>query len=525
MLKKTQKRPKTCKNELIKPIKIDSNINSKISNQKDYLDYYDKLKDIYLIKNNNNSTLYNTENNILKLNNSNYIKNNNSFIPFHDSFYLKPKLKSRTFRINQEKNDKKIKIPMKNKIISLKKNKKFKTEDIKLDKEDLLLAAYKNNPEPLLESILRKTNLNKDYIKENDKDFFNNSNNRMKSALETMRKTKQNKEKRKLKINKNINQEKKLLLNKNEQYMELIQKKNNMNNINNNINNNSNVTFTNKKIEHCIAINNNCYNPILQYLDNTDYIRRNRFYRSKTENIDDIKNKNSNSKIKNNGLKTNNNFWNNFNEKSNNNLYYNKINIESIKSENDISKIKKKEYVDASSDTSLDNIFSNNFNNFQKKIINKENPNPIINKENPNPIINNSNINLGLNNNNKYKAYRPKYKLYKNSKYFNKSKKLNKIEDKKNNSNINDVKYYNFNYVVDLFGKKIELCKKPKILSNNNNFRNSSCKFYSCSNNINISLLRKNNFKKLKNIRSAQPNKDSNKDFIEDIEASITKKN
>ena len=554
MMKKTQKRPKTSKQALIKPLNIDSqnnSNNSKMSLQKGILDYYDKIRNLNISKNinnnvdisllssnqskqiinNNNNAHYfslnstSTENNnIFKSNNTNNIKKTNSFAQYHNSFYLRPKLKSRTFRLSKEKSERKI--STKNKIISLRKNKKFKTEDIKFYKGDLLMAAYKNNPEPLLESIFRKTNQNKELIKENEKNVFNYVNNRKKFSLELVRKNKENKEnkeKRKLKINKISGQKKIIIMNKNYQDIELIQKNNN-NNLNKDVNN---PFVNNKKIEHCIAINNNCYNPILQYLDNSDYIQRNRIYRSKTENIDDIKNdiknNDSNTIIQNKISKTNNNFWLNFPNQPKDNPLYNKINLEEKKSVDDINKIKKKVYADASSDTSLDNILPNKF---KKRIIKKEsqnqnqNQNQIINK-----MINNTNINLDLSNN-KNKVYVPKYKLYKNSKYFNKFKRFNKNEDKKCNPNISDVNYYNFKDVVDLFGKKIELCKKPKIHSYNN-FRNNSCKYYSCSNNVNITFLRKNIFKNKANLKylyPAKPPKDSIMDFIEDIDASIAKK-
>ena len=556
MMKKTQKRPKTSKQALIKPLNIDSqnnSNNSKMSYQKGILDYYDKLRNLNISKNinknvdisllssnqskqvinNNNNAHYfslnstSTENNnIFKSNNINNIKKTNSYAQYHNSFYLRPKLKSRTFRLSKEKSERKI--STKNKIISLRKNKKFKTEDIKFYKGDLLMAAYKNNPEPLLESIFRKTNQNKELIKENEKNVFNYVNNRKKFSLELVRKNKENKEnkeKRKLKINKISGQKKIIIINKNYQDIELIQKNNN-NNLNKDVNN---PFVNNKKIEHCIAINNNCYNPILQYLDNSDYIQRNRIYRSKTENIDDIKNdiknNDSNTIIQNKISKTNNNFWLNFPNKPKDNPLYNKINLEEKKSVDDINKIKKKVYADASSDTSLDNILQNKF---KKSIIKKESQNQNLNQNQNqiiNKMINNTNINLDLSNN-KNKVYVPKYKLYKNSKYFNKFKRFNKNEDRKCNPNISDVNYYNFKDVVDLFGKKIELCKKPKIHSYNN-FRNNSCKYYSCSNNVNITFLRKNIFKNKANLKylyPAKPPKNSIMDFIEDIDASIAKK-
>jgi len=117
MLKKSQKRPKTSKQTLIKPLNIESQNNSKISNPKEIIDYYDKLRNTNILKNinneninllssnqskqtiNNNSNYFslnstNTENNnFFKLNNSNYKKKTNSYAQYHNSFYLRPKLK------------------------------------------------------------------------------------------------------------------------------------------------------------------------------------------------------------------------------------------------------------------------------------------------------------------------------------------------------------------------------------------------------------------------------------------------
>lgn len=509
MLKKAFKRPKTSKSSLLKPLKIDSYNNSKISYQNEIKEYYNKMKFINSFKKNNNITNINessptlyqskqllnnnytslnstkSESNIFKMNNSN--NNINQFSQFHNSFYIGPKLKTKTYILKKG-----IKSGKKKRIITLTKNEKINSEEIILDKDDLLLAAYKKNPTPLLESILRKTNRDKDLLKENSGIIMNKN----EGGIYSLREMK-SKEKRKL-ISGN-----KLIIDKKEFYKELLF-----------TNSNQYDTSVNKKIEQCIAINNNCYNPILQYLGDSNYIQRNRFYRSKTENIDDIKN-NSNYNSQKQEIKTLNNFWLNISKKTENNFFYNKININENNSEKNIIKSKKKEFADASSDTSLDYIIPNNFQNkFIKKV---------------KPIINNTNINTDLINN-KFKVYKPKSKLYKNNKYFNKSKLSNKKEDIKcNNSNVNsknDAKLYNFKEVVDLFGKKIEINKKPKIFPYNN-FRNRNLKYYSCSNNVNITFLRKNIFKNKANLKylyPAKPPKNSIMDFIEDIDASIAKK-
>ena len=514
MLKKTFKRPKTSKSSLLKPLKIDSYNNSKISYQNEIKEYYNKMKFINSFKKNNNITNINessptlyqskqllnnnytslnstkSESNIFKMNNSNN-NNINQFSQFHNSFYIGPKLKTKTYILKKG-----IKSGKKKRIITLTKSEKINSEEIILDKDDLLLAAYKKNPTPLLESILRKTNRDKDLLKENSGIIMNKN----EGGIYSLRETK-SKEKRKLIFNKNYNGNK-LIIDKKEFYKELLF-----------TNNNQYDTSVNKEIEQCIAINNNCYNPILQYLGDSNYIQRNRFYRSKTENIDDIKN-NSNYNNQKQEIKTINNFWLNIPKKTENNFFYNKININENNSEKNIIKSKKKEFADASSDTSLDYIIPNNFQNkFIKKV---------------KPMINNTNINTDLINN-KFKVYKPKSKLYKNNKYFNKSKLSNKKEDIKcNNSNVNsknDAKLYNFKEVVDLFGKKIEINKKPKIFPYNN-FRNRNLKYYSCSNNVNISALRRYNLKNRFNELYQHPEKgtkDSNMDFLEDIEAALLK--
>ena len=533
-MKKSSKRQKLIKSTLIMPIKIELQNNSKIQHQMNSLHLHSSLRHKNIIHEKNNKNLIesasslidnfkiyrnnnpfsslnspNTESNLFKLNNSNNNKKNNSFFQQRNSFYVGPSLKSEKISQVQKEKEIKIKILKKDKIFKLKKFNN--TDENQPYKEYLPHSVNKNNPVNLFETSLRKTNKNMDFYKKDNKIFFNSTNNRVSSALI---KSKKNKEKKILKLKKmnNSNKDKKLLANKKESFEDFIKKNNNINKLNSIINNINN-TLAKQKIDQYIAINNSCYNPILQYLDNSYYIRSNGFYTCKTENIDDIKN-NSTPIIKNNDLKLTNYPLIKFQENTTKNFPYYKINLVKLKSDNETNIIGQRQFADASSDTNLDKVvFSNNL---------KKNP---INRINPQ--LNNDEINSNMFN--KYKAFIPKNKLYKNSKYFKKSKISNKNEEKKGYSNLSNVKFYNFKDIVDLFGKKIDLSKKPKISGYFNKFRNKSCKFYSSSNNLEITLIRKFNLKNLKktkllsNIRE-QTTKDSNKDFYEDIEDSITKK-
>ena len=138
--------------------------------------------------------------------------------------------------------------------------------------------------------------------------------------------------------------------------------------------------------------------------------------------------------------------------------------------------------------------------------------------------------NKSINNDHHYnkKVYIPKTKLYKKNKYFNKFIGINKKEEKKCNLNTigkSDVKNYNFNDVINLFDKKISLGNNTKVRIFDN-FRNRNIKYYSSSNNVKISLIRNENCKKKKNIvlyKQRPITKDSNMDFMEEIETSIIK--
>ena len=524
---------KKIKSTSINPIKIELQNNSKLQHQNNILNLNLhrslKHKNILNKKSNRNliesaSTLINksqkyinnnvfssinstnTESNILKLNNSNSIKKNNSFSQQLNSVYSVATLNyPKSLQVQKEIQ---LKIPKKNKILPLKKFNKFNTEGNQPDKEHLRLpcSVNKSNPIHLLEISLRQMDKNMNFFEKDGKIFFNSTNNRMNTALIGLNK---NKEKKIFKIKKiNNNNKEKKILNRKDKFMYLFKKKNNINKINNVVN----KDFTKQKIHQCIAINNSCYNPILQYLDNSNYTKPNIFDRCQTENIDDIKN-NSSSMIKSNVLKLNNYPLIKVQENTAKNFSYNKIYLEELKSEYEMNKIGKRQFADASCDTNLDKAYNNKL---KKNII-----------KNVNPKLNDTNIDSNMFN--KFKAFIPKNRLYKNSKFFKKSKKSFKNEEKKGNTNLSDVKFYNFKEVVDLFGKKINLSKKPKIAGYFNKFRNKSCKYYSSTNNLEITLLRKFNLKnsnrpKLLSNNKEQITKDSNMDFYEDIEDSITKK-
>ena len=535
MQQKNTKRPKTTNQSLLKPLKIVSLNNSELLLEKEIDDYYKKILNSNLItkkiinKNidssskilnksqpvfSNISTKINKENkeNNSMLNNINNLKKNNSYSQFRNSFILKGSKTS--------KNKKKIKRPNEIKLISLNKNKKIFNGEIKISKKDLLFAVYKKNPIPLLESIFRATNPDKTLFEEKLRTYFNNKNDKRKwMELILKKKEKNNK-------NDSENNYKNKFLTSN-----YYNKKSNiisLFNINN-LNNQSDIFMNNKnKIENCMAINTNFSNPLLQHLNHKDYGPKKSLYRSKTENVDDILNINYD-------LKANDNSWLNLlqmNKKEQTDIEEEK----SIKSiyKYDIKKnyfklIKKKKLSEAFNDTSLD-----------KELLDDKNMNS-INDYNIAPIkfnrIKATNIKLNLLDNNKSinndhhyskKVYIPKTKLYKKNKYFNKFIGINKKEEKKCNLNTigkSDVKNYNFNDVINLFDKKISLGNNTKVRIFDN-FRNRNIKYYSSSNNVKISLIRNENCKKKKNIvlyKQRPITKDSNMDFMEEIETSIIK--
>jgi hypothetical protein len=174
------------------------------------------------------------------------------------------------------------------------------------------------------------------------------------------------------------------------------------------------------------------------------------------------------------------------------NFLENKLNTEEQKTDNKMLKsqyfgnryrtIKKKEFADASCDTNLDRPMDNVFNNNKK-----------IN------IINKTKIEFDNSSNceqkNLNKSFFPKRILYKNNKFFHKLQKKGT-----NNLNLSlqkSINCYNFNNVINLFDKKISLEKNSKI-NYFKNFRNRSFKFYSSCNNSNISLIKREIFKKTK---------------------------
>ena len=519
MLKKKLNRPKSCENILLMPLKDKLNDDSKSLIRNEVEDYFKKIENKQLVKNkikenkkdscsilsnksklllnnvnNHYSTLNssNTDNNSVKFNNSKIsllIKNSNSF-------YVDTKLKSQTFRKNKY-----LKLNNQTKVISLKKSYLTNDKEIKMDKEELLLAAYKNNPVPLLESIYRNTNYDKKRLSQR----INNGSikdNKMK-LLDLIRK-KRDKSKDKIKNEKN--EEKKLILsngNFKKSYKELIYNKFNSKKIFD--------ISSNKNVEHCIAINTNYLNPFLQNLDDSYYKQRNRFYRSKTENVDDIQNFINMQRIEEN----NKNFYINILKNSEfNSLDQKPENImnksQMIGNNNNLNKRKK--YADASSDTGLDNVVPNNFKKVYNNSLNK-----VVKK---NIKINYPNKCKENNDRNKIKEYAPKTKIFKYKK-FNKKRKY---EDKKNN-NLNmslkkAVKFYNFNNVINLFDKKISFDNKAKV-SHSNNFRKRENKHYSSSNNVNVNYLRKKKFflglKKNKSLYYFQPQitRDSNMDWYD----------
>ena len=480
MITKFERRAKTEKPNFLITLKIESHnmpsyqksslnsYNSSNNNQKilgntiTLLNEYKRNK-IYNTKKTSIHSNINSKLNLKKIvindeskNNNYLVKRHSSYSQYRDSFNITSNGKFKIYQI------------MKNKIIKKNNNKKYENDDLELNKENLYTAVYKKNPEPLLESIFRRTNPDIGIIKKNETGKEKLFLNTMKAFKRPIKKYKR---------------DKKLIMSysqKNDPYMQLInkiikKKTKEMNIINNK-----------QYFDNCFDFNKNIFNPTLQNLiDNNKY--KNIFLKNKnkttiTENIDNIKNNN-----------------------------YELSSRKEINTEKELT-INKKRFIDSSSDTALDFLISNNYN---KNSYNNNYNNNYNKKVN---IITNK-LYLDINNNKiKNKEYIPRLKLYKN-KSFNKA--LNKKPEKTSENNKKGVKFYDFNNIIDLFDKKIGIRKKAK-LKTFNNFKIRVKRFYSSCNNININLLRMAKYKK-KSIPKQATNHSSNRDYIEDIEASIVK--
>ena len=430
--------------------------------------------------NNNHPSLNSTSNeSVIKINNSNNTKKLSNYSQFHLSFQLMPKLKSKSPIIN--------KISKKNKLINLKRNKKDFKDEINLERKDLLIAAYKKNPFPLLKSVINKIHPDKTLFEKKIRNYSDKNINNMKwiniiKKQPAKQKIKFDQNIKNIKANLNLNKSASFLNhnNKTEYLMEKLNKSN------------SNISFNNS-LEKCIDINSKSFYNLYKLDNNNNSLNKIRKLRSKTENVDDYRYGLGifTQKNKNNSLS---NFDSTLTKMTESNFFENKLNTEEYKGDNNMNqtqclgncydKINKKGFLDKSSDTNLDKLFDNDMDNKFYEINGR--------KQKYNLYNNNSNDSIELDKLNK--GFYPRLKLYKNK---NTCHKLQKREDMKSiNLNISlqkSINCYNFNEVINLFDKKISLEKNTRI-NYFNNFRNRRMKYSSC-NNANVCFLKKENKK------------------------------
>ena len=321
------KRPKTGKESLLMPLKLELYKIPKLI-KKEIKAPTKKINDSsfsalnqYQMKINNNPPSLNSTNNesSLFINGQNYINKINSFSQCHNYFQIIPKLKSKSPLLN--------KITKNNKLISLKRNKKVYNDEIKVEKEDLILAANKKNPTRLIESIIKIINPDKTLFEKKLKNYSN----------------------------KNINNIKWINLKPNKKEKRQVYK--------------TNIIQSNS----VYSLNNN--NSKEKFNEKNNTIMKIRNYRSKTEKI------NSNKY----GIYTQKNKNISMTKMTESNFFESKLNTEEQKDTNIMNKsqyignyhtikMNKKEYSDASCDTNLDKLYNNNsMNNNKLNMINDTN--------------------------------------------------------------------------------------------------------------------------------------------------------
>ena len=422
-----QNNPKLIKKE-IKECNKGLKVTNKIEKNKEkimYSSFSGLNKSIIKISSNQPSLNSTNNESSLLVNNQKYINKMNSYSQCHNYFQIIPKIKSESPRIKKTN----YKIPKNNKLISLRRNKKTHKDEIKLEKEALILAVNKKNPCRLLESIIKIINPDKTLFEKKLRNFSN----------------------------------------KNSNFMKCDKKNGNISN--------------NNTIEQSID------NSHIKKLEKNSLLMRIRNYRSKTEKMNSAKYGIYTQKNKNNI--NYNTFGLSVTKMTESNFLESKFNTEEQKEDNKMLKsqyfgsryrtIKKKEFADASCDTNLDRLFDNICNNNKKLDIIKKTK---IEFDSSN--CNEKNLN---------KSFFPKRILYKNNKFFHKLQKKGS-----NNLNLSlqkSINCYNFNNIINLFDKKISLENNSKI-NYFKNFRNRSFKFYSSCNNSNISLIKREIFKKEK---------------------------
>ena len=486
---------------------------------------------------------------------NNYFKENLKTFSDRIKIAIKPKLKSNSYQLkHQIKTQRKLSAQK-----ELELNKRLNVEDINIEKQNLIIAAERKNPIPLLQSIFKQIYPGEEIIKENVKMYYNT----MKpfpnedrdipidytknDRLRWIEEMKRNRMDKKLKFNKsdldNHNN-----YNNNNNYNNLYNNNNNLDKGNNLILSNYNendpyIQLFNRISDHNIKQNNDIindyekkninetekyYNPILKNFDNT-------FNKKKliiNENKNDIKNLKNNEKsedkidknVNNNnvnlrpktGFKPVNSIINNpwgkrpltsIRKNNNLNLISNlEQNINDNNNSNELSIHKNNNYdpysdYEYSSSISLPMKTLSNVGNISYDKINK-----IMQEKHLNS--NKLKYDILSKNNKKYneeQIYIPKKRNYKRtfsfSKGYNSNRTINNKENNKWNGYYkkNEINFYNFDDIFD------GLLNKNNNNNNNNSytlnyFKNFGGKYYSSSNNVNVKRKRNSQFKKLNNL-------------------------
>ena len=443
----------------------------------------------------------NSSSNVLSARISNYFKDN--LKTFSDRIkVLKPKLRTNAYQLKKEIMTQRIKSAKKES--ELKRRLNSEEEDINIEKQKLIIAAERNNPIPLLQSIFTQVYPGKEVMKENIKHYFNTMKPFPSEAREMddssvdytkndkwrwIEEMKRNRLEKKLKFNKsdmseyNQKNQKDLILsyyNHNDPYVQIFDriKAQKMKQFNEN-----NTNRTNNNLIQKNEIKEKCFNPILQNFDNNknnfnpiklkinENTNKNIINDEKKEDTNkneinqNIQNMKNNQDLKNvrpkTGFKPNhitNNPWakrpKTANRIQNNDLY---TNIRKCNKETSIESNNYDTYsnIGFSSNNSLPNKTISNTGNVSYDKINEKNG--IISKRKVNEFLLNDYfitsagiINNNINNNNinnmKYneeQIYLPKSINTKKNLSFNKTSNIKKKMKKNENNKLNG--YYNNN--------------------------------------------------------------------------------
>ena len=474
---------------------------------------------------------------------------------------LKAKVKSNSDKLNHEiKSQRKISAKKEKKL-----NRLLNIEQFNFGKDNLIIAADRKNPIPLLQSIFKQTYPFKEVIKENIKNYFNtmkplgedngkvdytkNERWKLSEFLVEMRENKHdlnlNNDKN-LTNNKNSNYVKRnnLILsyyNKNDPYIKMFEKMAKTKNIKNNIiieNGNSEIN------------NTKYYNPILENLNNNTFTSFNKKY------FDDKNNIKEKLEIKDEKEENNKNIE--LNKYKNNNNTRPKTCYKSVGPTNHEKIIKRP----MTSKINEYNIFYTNFNEGQdKKRRNSFTENYLEQNSNLEYISSNcfplktisnvgnvsydkinqmlqerkfkndyfltsiGKIRNNLNNKNKYKEEKIIIDKNNNCKN-NASPENNKWNENINNTKFNKKNKINFYNFDNIRNNLVKYRKKGDNFYTMKYFKNMGGKFYSSSNNVNVKNKRNNKRKLLNNFYSeskySRDEQEKEIDFIDEAVSSQT---